>query len=194
MIEAVRAALVATALGGCWAEGPTTLGFAMSSFSWSPVLVTEAKVEGIAPLPIKALVVAASAEDLSVPRDLGTYSMDWAAGANDSVTVHATWVELLTDRAWEAAVDISPRDLTQRHAGTASLTLVFGPHGEMIVASDPLPDEGPRRDLVQVCGQRKPSADRDIAAEADAIAQLASTLALTFPPVPTDTRCPEPRE
>lgn len=164
----------------------------MSSLRASPVLVTSAEVEGVMVLPIADVVVAADAEDPEVPRNLGTYLMGWSAGGQDSITLRARWVELLTDRAWEASATISPRDLELNGNDTAELTLIFGPHGQMVVASDPLPQDGPRRDVAQVCGQRIPAADRDVSAEANSIARLASTLAFDYPPLPAETICPEP--
>lgn len=192
MIRPVAAVLLVLALGGCWEKAPTTLNLSLSTFSYSPVLMTAVEVEGMAPLD--TVVVASRAEDPDLPRSLGLYSMNWSAGGKNRVTVRARWVELLTDKAWEAAIDIAPRDLTRPREGTAILTLVFGPHGQLLVASDPISPAEPRRDLAQVCGTRAPSADRDISAEVDAIAQLASTLALDFPPVPDATPCPEPTE
>ena len=181
-------------LAGCWSKPPRILQFSMSSFSYSPVLVLGAEVDGVSDLPIFETVVAAAAEDLDVPRDLGIYSMDWSAGGRDTVTVRAQWVELRTDTAWQAEAVIAPQDLERYQEWSAELTVVFGPHGQMIVASDPMPDQGPRRDLVQVCGQRLPEADRDVSAGIDAIGGLARALARDYAPVPASTPCPEPQE
>ncbi|WP_114962888.1 hypothetical protein [Tritonibacter mobilis] len=187
----VWAALMAMlALTGCWKETPTQANLSMTSYSYSPVLVTEAKVEGLK-IPFNTKVVTGEAENANIPRNLGTYTLSWSAGNKDAVAVSAKWVELLTDRAWEASLEVSPDDLLRNSLNTASITLIFGPNGQFVAGTDPS-DTGSGKDLASECGTRTPTQDRDISAEVDAHALLAEALRFDHPPVPDQTTCPEP--
>jgi len=180
------------ALGGCWQKAPTQAVFSMTSYSFSPVLVTETNVEGLN-IPPRPRVVSGQAEDTSEPRDLGVTLVYWSAGHKDTVAVTAEWVELLTDRAWQASLEVSPEDLLRDSRNAASITLVFGPNGLLVAGTDSS-DPGPGKDLAHVCGTRVPAQDRDISVEVNKHAKLASTLSFDFPPVPDQTTCPEPQE
>lgn len=187
----VWAALMAMlALTGCWKETPTQANLSMTSYSYSPVLVTEAKVEGLK-IPFNTKVVTGEAENANIPRNLGTYTLSWSAGNKDTVAVSAKWVELLTDRAWEASLEVSPDDLLRNSLNTASITLIFGPNGQFVAGTDPS-GAGSGKDLASECGTRTPTQDRDISAEVDAHALLAEALRFDYPPVPDQTTCPEP--
>jgi len=180
------------ALGGCWQEAPTQAGQSMTSYSFSPVLVTDSNVEGLRRL-LRPRVVFGHAEDTSEPRNISVEYLYWSAGHKDTVTVTAEWVELLTDRAWQASLEISPDDLFRNSRNAASITLVFGPNGLLVAGTDSS-DPDPGKDLAHVCGTRVPAQDRDISAEVNEHALLKTALTLQFPPVPDQTTCPEPQE
>ena len=189
-VWAVLAGLMA--LSGCWKEAPKQANLSMTSYSYSPVLVTDAEVEGLR-IPIGTSVVTGNAEDASIPRDLGIYSLSWSAGHKDTVTVSVEWVELLTDRAWQASLEISPDDLFRNMRNAASITLIFGANGRFIAGTEPS-DVGEGKDIAQVCGTRTPEKDRDVSAEANAHAQLTEALRFEYPPVPDQPPCPEPSQ
>jgi hypothetical protein len=180
---------VALFLSGCISSGPKRVALSMSSFSYSPVLATEVQVADIyfQNRPSVTLGMA----DVGLPRSTGhMYLSRPLSGAEDfQISVH--WVEMLTNRAWRASVLVDPKELTVEYDNVVSLILIFGANGYFAVGSDDA-SEYMTKDVVQTCGERVPEEDRDVAAEVNKHAKLASALALDYAPVPDQTICPEP--
>ncbi|WP_066710000.1 hypothetical protein [Celeribacter ethanolicus] len=178
-------------LSGCIPSGPKRVDLSMTSFSYSPVLITQADIADVYREPIPT--VRFGMADIEAPRSTETMSLTRPLSGTDEFQITAQWVELLTNRAWQASVTVDPRELTTIRDDRVDLILIFGANGHLVIGSD---DDSKHinKDVAETCGLRVPEADRDVAAEANAHAKLASALAFEYPPVPTDAPCPEPAQ
>jgi len=189
MMIRVLALTGALLLNDCMPSGPKRVDLSMSSFSYSPVLVTEAQVADIY-YHNNPLVTLGMAE-VGLPRSTGHMMLARPLSGSKDFEISVRWVEMLTNRAWRASVTVDPKDLTAEHDDWVSIILIFGANGHFVVGSD-YGTEHITKDVVQVCGERDPEADRDVAAEVNKHAKLASALALDYAPVPDQTTCPAP--
>lgn len=180
---------VMVAVAGCQTEAPQEMAFSLTSYQSSPALVAAVLVGERSAIPLPTVVFGMA--DTGEVRSTSTERLRWD-GASGSVQVKAQWIEMLTNRAYEAQTTVKVADLFHSQPDVVDLTLIIGPNGLMLIGSDPLPTEGPPRDVARVCGTRVPAQDRAIAAEANDHAKLTEALALTYPPVPPDSECPEP--
>ncbi|PZO65873.1 MAG: hypothetical protein DI498_08535 [Paracoccus denitrificans] len=192
-MKIVAALAVLVALSGCVQDGAAGgYDHAFGSFRASPVVVTKMSVNGgafkLAP------VVVDGAADTSLPRANGIDSMTYPSSTNGTMTLQATWVELLTGRAYQAAVNVPDAELQKSPTGRLEFAPLFGPNGEMIVSSDPLPTAegvGEKRNIVTTCAARSPADDFDYRADPNSLPMLADALALPRPAVGA-SRCPKP--
>ncbi len=178
---------------GCRPDGPDGLAVAFDSYAASPAVLVEALVNG-QPVEWPGTLVAGAADRVT-PRGGGVSLLGYPPLPGDAATVAVTmtWVEVMTGKAWRAEVRAPVADF-QRSPGTGSLrlTAIFGPNGQMIVASDPVPASAADIRLVdvgQTCGQRVRDADADLAARPLATAGLTELLAAGVPPV-AEAACP----
>jgi len=180
---------VALFLSGCISSGPKRVVLSMSSFSYSPVLVTEARVADIYFRSVPSVTLGMA--DVGLPRSSGHMYLSRPLSGAEDFQISVRWVEMLTNRAWRASITVNPKDLTVKRDDLVSLILIFGANGYFVVGSDN-GGEHITKDVAQTCGERVPEEDRDVAAEVNKHAKLASALALDYAPVPDQTICPEP--
>lgn len=193
--DSLRAALLFSALFlfvGCRGSAPKTLIISEGAYSSSPALVTQISIGDLNVLKTPRVVTGEA--EKTQPRAMGASSFGWKGG-NGNARVIVSWVELLTGRAWRADTNVEIARLERNAYGAAEISVILGPHGLFVLASDPLPNEGPNFDLVSVCGVRTPMADSNIQAEIEEHAQLKRALARVYPPVSSeDSTCPEPEQ
>lgn len=155
-------ALLLTSLScsGCLA-GPSAdhMALMFSTYWSSPVVVTHFAIEG----PIGEIhpeipggradnggARSAGAALLGAPMDVGGDGL-WHLSAQ--------WVELPTDKAWRAEVDIPVEKLTVSRS-SYQLNVIFGPNGLLLIGSDKIGNTpADHVDIVRSCGQRVPAAD-----------------------------------
>ena len=175
--------LVATAVSGCRADQTISLSSGVSALSQNPVYVTELLLDdkGFVLIP----TVSHGGAD-SFPRTSATTGLSIALP--DKFTVKATWVEIISGRAYEAQAVVNFVDLAIE-SGMTNIVVVLMPGGRMIIGSDPVPRSGKimTRDIADVCGTRRPDLDRDMKTEIDAIAGVKeayqfATNPITAPP------------
>lgn len=143
-------------LGGASAD---TMALMFSSYWSSPVVVTHFAMEG--PLGEIHPEIASGRADGDGARSGGAALLGPPADVGRDGLWHlsAQWVELPTDKAWRAEVDIPIKDLTIVR-GSYELNVIFGPNGLLLIGSDKsgsTPDF--HVDIVRTCGQRVPAAD-----------------------------------
>ncbi|MDO5604355.1 MAG: hypothetical protein Q4G25_04240 [Paracoccus sp. (in: a-proteobacteria)] len=185
------AALLAASAGAAagFRQGADSLALSFGSYHAVPVVLTHIGIEGPAqPLPPAIVATTADAgpprtsgvNALSVPRDVGR---------DGKWRVSVQWVELLTDRAWQAEVEVPVHALTVDY-GAYALNLIFGPEGMLLIGSDRAGNQpGDRVDVAVVCGRRMPAADRRWRNAGNELPGLSAVLAMQRPAVGT-TRCP----
>ncbi|KIT16873.1 hypothetical protein [Jannaschia aquimarina] len=181
------------ALSGCQAGGNIrTLDLSFGSYESSPAVLTHLSFEQ--PLARTPEMIVASSAD--VPGTLGgrTNSASVLSPPTDTDgdgawTIRAQWVELTTDKAWTATA-VVPLDRIRIDENVAVIGIVFGPNGEMLIASDePTPDPSGYRDAARVCGSRAPDGDRAWRLDTDRFPEMTDFL---DPPPPSvrDPFCP----
>ncbi|WP_299692266.1 hypothetical protein [uncultured Tateyamaria sp.] len=181
------------ALTGCFGSAPERMNLSFGTYSATPAVITALTINGVTPSVLLPSVQAGRADAVPIRNSSGTYLLAWP-GDTDTAVIEATWVELLSDRAYTAGAEVNTADLHQTKTAfqTAYVLLIFGPHGLMIVGSD-APQATPEpHDLARICGVRRPALDYDFAAKPRAHPRLSETLAETYPPVSGTTECPEP--
>jgi hypothetical protein len=165
---------------------PAGLVLSFGSYDASPVVLLDVSVNGVA---MAKSPVVAERSDTETPRTTGSYLLDFPPTvlAGD-VVVSVSWVELFTQKAWQAEVT-APLSALVRDAGTDSVRIgpVFGPNGLMILTSDPIPTSAtdiPLVDVARMCGSRLPGADFDYTVDPGELG-ITDLLQFTFPPVTT---------
>lgn len=141
------------------------LGLGFNSYENTPVILTHYAMEmPLAEIP--PMLIAGAADQsmskrngggagnsvLTPPKDLGRDGQ-WQ--------VSAQWVELMTNRAYRATLNVPIKEINIEYGGYV-FTPIFGPNGLMMIGSDKVGlDESYRRNIVAVCGERVPSADAE---------------------------------
>lgn len=174
---ALAGVAAAAMAGGALAGGSDQMTLAFTSRTASPVVVTAFAIEQ--PLAPVAPFIAAGAADLSENRVDGGANAIAAprdAGRDGVWVVSAQWVELPTGKAWQARAEVPVNRLSVAW-GAYEVTVIFGPSGEMMIASDQTDATPVRRvDAARVCGARVPSADRDWRRETATFPELPAVL------------------
>jgi len=137
-----------------------SLDLSFGALSASPVVLTDFAIEQeLAPIPPTA--VGGDVDD-EMPRTGGgaALSAPFDVGHDGKWLVSARWVELPTDKAWTAQVEVPVDALTISYSAYM-LMVIFGPNGELLIGSDKAGNQpSDRVDVVRICGNRTPSADR----------------------------------
>ena len=173
---------------GCRDGSAAGLGVAETTYRATPVVIetfTVGDVDTIRGLP---RVVAGGADTTRGRRGGGPST--YGVAVRDPLELEVAWVELLTDRAYAASLELDPADLPRGPTGAPSLVVVIGPNGLLLVADDA---GGVQRDAAAVCAPRAP--ERDTAwrrRDPLSLPGLTEALADDYPPVRPDPRCPEP--
>lgn len=140
------------------AQEGLTLTF--NSFGASPAVLTGFAIEQpLAPVPPELISGAA---DTQFPRIEGgnVLTAPKDAKRDGKWLISAQWVELGTDKAWKASVEIPIKAMTSDDIGY-TLLVVFGPNGEMLIGSDRFSaDPSARVDIADICGTRVPESDK----------------------------------
>lgn len=161
----VSGALALTIIGGLLtyrhlAQQQLNLDLRFGADSASPVVLTDFAIEQeLGPIPPTALSGDADGE---MPRTAGgaVLSAPLDVARDGKWLVSARWVELPTDKAWTAQVEV-PLDALTISYSAYTLMVLFGPNGELLIGSDKTGNQpSDRVDVVRICGARAPSADR----------------------------------
>lgn len=172
------------------ANGMMTLTF--SVYESTPVVLTDFSMEQ--PLaPIMEQIVSHSV-DVGQARGVGGagISAPLDVDGDGLWRLSARWVELPTDRAWQATVDIPFKELTVSY-DAYRVNVIFGPNGQLLIGSDKIGNKpSDQVDIVQVCGKRVPQADRAWRKEPGRFPEL-PIIMKDNPPVSPDTACPAPK-
>lgn len=135
----------------------------MSAHTGQAVVVTRFSMNG-RENPLTPKVVEGRADTMRPHEGASRMLLGLAGGATGRIALEMEWVELSTGHAYRASVAVPMRDLERSASGGVELMPVFAPGGEVVIASDPLPQsEADRsyRDVARTCGQRWPQADHD---------------------------------
>lgn len=188
----LAASVAAFALLACQgnAGDPRSLLLEYGTYAASPVVLLDVQING-QPVPMSPVIFTLA--DQETPRASYSHLLSFPpAPAPGTVTVSVTWVELLTDQAWQAEVT-APLAAFDRDTTIDQIRMapVFGPNGLMILISDPVPTSAtniPQVDVARVCGTRQPAADFDYTADPGELG-LTELLQFDFPAV-TSPECP----
>jgi hypothetical protein len=176
---AVIAGLGATQFNRLQAEAGDYLDLSFSSYWASPVVLVQFAIEQDL-APTEPLLVQGQ-DDVSLPRGSGGLALNLPPDVgNDGMwQISAEWVELGTDKAWRAQVDL-PLDAITVNNGGHRVQLIFGPNGELLIGSDTIGTaQSDKIDLARVCGLRVPAADRAWRDAVDQFPELPDLLAYT---------------
>ncbi len=169
------------------------LSLSFSSYRSTPVVLTHFAIEQ--PLAPTQKIIPGNSADIGPPRS-GSFSVlnvPIDAGRDRKWRVSARWVELPTDRAWEAQVDVPIDDLTIEYRQYA-VNVIMGPNGLLLIGSDKAgikPSD--LVDVVRTCGKRVPSDDKAWRRETGYFPQLPFVMGKPLPPV-RNPECPNPLE
>ncbi|SFR34042.1 hypothetical protein [Litoreibacter janthinus] len=182
----------AATLAGCkTSQGSDALALSFSAYKTTPVMVTHFSIEKpLAPTPP---FIPGGIADEGPPRFAGVSSGDAPVdrGADGVWQVSARWVELTTDRAWEASVDV-PVDEVNIDLGAYSLTVIMGPNGLLLIGSDLAgTQKSDMKDIARSCGARVPEDDKAWRLETEAHTGLKTIMSAPRGPV-TNPECPTP--
>lgn len=172
--------------------GPQSEELSFGSLASSPVVVTGLSVNGTA-FGLVPLLVDGRSDEVTPRANAGAFIVDIPPSADGKIRIDAVWVEVMTGRAFNATAAVPARDLDLENG--AQLAPIFGPNGQMLITSDPVPSAGSApatRDLVSVCGTRSVTEDRDYRVATDSLPDLAAVIADTRPE-PDHPRCPVPQ-
>jgi hypothetical protein len=137
-----------------------SLGLSFTSYLAAPAVLQQFAIEQ-ALAPVDPILVAGEA-DISMPRIgmMAAVTPPVDEGRDGKWLVSAEWVELTTDKAWKAVAEV-PVDALDVSYDTYTLQVIFGPNGEMLIGSDkPGNTQADKVDIMRVCGERVPGADR----------------------------------
>ena len=180
--------LPACAIGGAGGGEPLTLSF--GAYSSTPVVITHFGLETPA-VEMQSPELASGDSDQYWPRTQGANAISTPPDAgNDGLwTLEMQWVELPTDRAWRAAIEIPYKKLKQ--PDSTVLQIITGPNGLLLIGSDlAVGDQSGKRDIMRVCGKRMPSADYPWREKQDYWADLPAIMQNL--PAVGSTECPSP--
>lgn len=185
--------LALAGLAGCKQNAPDRMHLSFGTYSTTPVMLLEFTVnESNTPVGLPGVLQGNS--DLVASRmSSGSYSSDWP-GDTSVTRIEATWVELLTHRAYSAQLAVDTAQLPRRPSLTnmADIKPIFGPHGLMILAGEASGANPEPVDISQVCGTRQSALDKDFTLVPLAHAGLTEALQVDYPPITSQTICPEP--
>lgn len=188
---------IVTFLGaGACQRKVTSLSLSTGSYSSTPVILTEMRVNGVL-YRFEGHVVAGMS-DIMMPRGSASWSITIPEGLSDPVRIETSWTEILTNRAYSATIEapLKKFDVYQIGQGwyKTTITPIYGPNGLLVIASDPIPtsaDNIPKNDVARICGVRVPSADKDWRSEVNNVGgHLKNAYARTYPPV-ENPECPD---
>lgn len=181
-------------LAGCKSSTDASALSLMFSTYWStPVVLTHFSIE--MPLgPVPEFIPGGRA-DRGPPRNAGSSvgGVPLDAGDDGLWRVSARWVELTTDHAWEAEVDVPIEELNLNFSHYA-LNVIMGPNGLLLIGSDKA-GEGLSgiKDVARICGHRVPSDDKAWRLTAGELPGLSIIMKNDRPPV-TNSECLSPQE
>lgn len=179
----------ALATGFPAAQTASQLALSFNSYQASPVVLTDFSIEqDLAPVPPTLI---AGAADHEMPRLMGGAAISAPLDLHgDGIwLVSARWVELSTDKAWTARIEVPIQALDVAYDAT-TLLVVFGPNGEMLIGSDKIGDQpSDRVDVARVCGVRTPGADRAWRLETGLLPEIASIMAQFTPESGQSSHC-----
>lgn len=182
--------LMALALSGCFDSPPQQLHLSFGAHHATPVMILAFTVNDIQHSAVPQVVSGAA--DKGYPRTGGTGIYNSWPGDPSKAVVAATWVELLTNRAYSTEIELATADLPRSASKGGEVKAVFGAHGLIILAGDSVETMPEYIDLVRACGQRVPDLDEDFTGKPLAHARLSEALAQDRPATPQTTFCPEP--
>ncbi len=186
-LAAALLSLPTHAMGGRGSGGePLRLSF--GSYASTPVVITHFGLETPAS-EMPSYMTASGMSDREWPRthSANLISTPPDAGRDGLWRLEMQWVELPTDRAWRASIEIPYEKL--RQPDTYQLQVITGPNGLLLIGSDlSAPDRSGLRDIVRSCGERVPSADHAWRNEDGYLPGL-SYIMKDLPPV-RDPECP----
>lgn len=149
---------------GCLANSsPNDMTLTFGAYSASPVVLTHFSIES--PLEDVPPQVIAEKSDVSWPRTGSTNLLSAPEDVNHDNIWHvsAQWVELPTDKAWRAEINVPVKSLTVTSPdamGSYNLGLIFGPNGLLLIGSDKAGNKASDKiDVAHICGQRVPPDD-----------------------------------
>ncbi|NHF74318.1 hypothetical protein [Paracoccus xiamenensis] len=189
---AAAAALALLAFGGQGALAAEYLALSFGAYRSSPVLLTHFAIES--PLAATPEMVVSGSAESAMPRAPGSsaISLPRDVGGDGKWQVRAQWIELQTNRAYQAELPVPVSALTEVYRAY-ELNVIFGPNGLMILGSDKAGNRASDRvDLVAGCGDRVPAADRAWGNETGRFTELPQVRA-HMRPVPARTVCPAPQ-
>ncbi len=141
------------------------LGLGFNSYENTPVILTHYAMEmPLAETP--PMLIAGAADQSMLERNGGgagnsVLSPPKDVGRDGQWQVSAQWIELMTNKAYRAKLNVPIKDIHIEHGGYV-FTPIFGPNGLMMIGSDKVGlDESYRRNIVAVCGERVSSADAE---------------------------------
>lgn len=187
LAAALLLTLPAHAMGGR-GSGGGTLHLSFGAYTSTPVVITHFGLETPAS-EMPSYMTASGMSDREWPRShsLHLISAPPDAGRDGLWRLEMQWVELPTDRAWRASIEIPYEEL--RQSSGYELQVITGPNGLLLIGSDlPASDRSGLRDIVRTCGERVPSADHAWRNEDGYLPGL-SYIMKDLPPV-RDPECP----
>lgn len=185
MKQIILAAFILFGLCGCDGNWPSGVSLAFSSYSSTPVVVTEFSLND-ASLGLLPQVVSGQADTNRPFEGAGRMDVSLPSNAKSKVVMKATWVEILTGRAWHGTLDFPIGNLQKVDLNRVEIMPVFGPNGLLLVTSDPTPESDKDQrtvDIAQICAIRDKASDTNYRAQPKALPQLFETLDRAYPPV-----------
>ncbi len=135
------------------------ISFGVGTQIGAPMVVLDARVAGAPVYPAAKMAFDGSA--FSFPRYGGLALLN--VSVSEPFSVSAEWIEVATGLGYEGEALLEPGDLA-RGSASAIMALILLPGGELVIGSDPLPTSTrvETRDLVTLCGVRRPDLDRNL--------------------------------
>ncbi|WP_319412146.1 hypothetical protein [uncultured Cohaesibacter sp.] len=167
--RALALALFLATVAGCRQGDPAGLDLSFSSYAQTPVVLTEFRVNDVVLMPGERVVQGLA--DLNRPHENAGVSV-WTMrlDGDGAILFEASWVELLSHRAYHAEIAVPVRQLQRNALDHVEMMPVFGPGGLLVIASDPMPQTGTETEITeiteihdagQICAERQPEQDRD---------------------------------
>nr|WP_321461760.1 hypothetical protein [uncultured Cohaesibacter sp.] len=178
LAQTLALALFLATVAGCRQGDPAGLDLSFSSYAQTPVVLTEFRVNDVVLMPGERLVQGLA--DLNRPHENAGVSV-WTMrlDGDGEILFEASWVELLSHRAYHAEIAVPVRQLQRNALDHVEMMPVFGPGGLLVIASDPMPQTGTEAELHdagQICAERQPEKDRDYTKDPTALPMLKEIL------------------